>query len=197
MAENLITVDYLEQQPERYEAFVDYGLGQLKLYKLQLQEIESLGVEGDPELAIVVDNIEGFIGAEVNEEFLPINLGSWTGKNLREMAKDVNRDDLYRLVYHPRSLDAHSTWTSIASLNLVRCRNPLHRGHRLPVFHRPIPEVALPFEVLGLLVTTIIRVAEALKVAPRTEPSEACYRELERVWSREPTASTDAPASEQ
>ncbi len=137
MFENLLTAKYLEANPALYPKFVEYGLGQLKLYKLRLQDLEAAQEPPDPELTEFLDQLEAGIDSEQWEERLPIDLGSWSGKPVREMAREVNMEEPYKFLYQPYSIDVHGTWTSLIRWNMMRCRNPLHLFHHIADLHRP------------------------------------------------------------
>jgi hypothetical protein len=129
LAETAITFSYLAKlgTPEEFNKFIEYGEGQQKLLMLHLQDNypdhRSLDGLSSEQLA---DEIELW------PEMVEIELGSWSGKDARKLAQEAGLEDLYRLVFTPASSDLHGSWISLKSSNLVRCAEPLHRGHRLP-----------------------------------------------------------------
>ncbi len=48
------------------------------------------------------------------------------------MADQVGLLEDYRLIFSPASAAVHGEWGPISQHTLTRCRNPLHRGHRIP-----------------------------------------------------------------
>jgi hypothetical protein len=134
LAETAITFAYLASAGtnEDFEKFIEYGEGQQKLLMLHLQD----SYRGEKSL-------EGRSPTEMAEtsdlwpEVLDIELGHWTKKDARRLAADAGMEDLYRLVFAPASSDLHGSWISLKYSNLVRCSEPLHRGHRLPAFAEP------------------------------------------------------------
>jgi hypothetical protein len=68
------------------------------------------------------------------EEFQDISIeGNFAGTDIRKMAYAVGLIHDYRLIFAPMSANVHSEWIALEQYALVPCRNPLHRGHRLPV----------------------------------------------------------------
>lgn len=68
---------------------------------------------------------------------LQIELGSWSGSDIRKLAASAGLEELYRLVFTPGSGDVHGSWASLSKSNLSFCAQPLHRFHRLPSFSEP------------------------------------------------------------
>jgi hypothetical protein len=184
--ENLITIEFLEKHPKLYETFVETGLGQLKLYKLHLQEIEENADDQNPYLREVIDELEGIINQDISEEFVTINLGNWAGMNLRQMSDDVGRLAQYQLTYQPCSIDAHSTWTSLAGSHLIPCGNPLHRFHRIVHYGRPMPDLGLIHDSIGLFRETLVAVCTALNVDAPVGPLDTCAQRLAVVFTDSP-----------
>jgi hypothetical protein len=123
LAETAITFSYLAKSgtPEEFQRFIEYGEGQQKLLMLQLQDnypnqksLDGLSSEQ------VADQIEMW------PEMVEIELGSWSKKDARKLAKEAGLEHLYRLVFTPASSDLHGSWVSLKSSNLVRCAEPLH-----------------------------------------------------------------------
>ena len=132
MADIFITLKWLVSQNNRelFRRFKEFSLGKQKLLKLHIQDLVDKGREDLSEYAEYLSEI---INEEIWEEFLSIDLGgNFSGKNIRAMAHESGLRDLYNLVYAPLSSDLHSEWVSLKKYNLARCRNPLHRFHRVP-----------------------------------------------------------------
>ncbi len=135
LGDTAITFGYLAKcgTAEDFERFKAYGEGQQKLLMLQLQD----NYAGEKSL-------EGRSAEDLAEElgyFMPeliqIELGSWSKKNARDLAKQSGMEPLYRLVFTPTSGDVHGTWFSLKGSNLCLCAEVLHRFHRLPAFAVP------------------------------------------------------------
>ena len=62
-----------------------------------------------------------------------VNLGSWSGIPVRDMAQDADCDQLYRFAYAPFSAAVHSMWNHVSMFDLIHCINPLHKYHRVPM----------------------------------------------------------------
>ncbi len=136
-AESLITIRWLANReagdPSVYRQFKEYGRGQLKLFKLHVEEY----IDG---LASVPDELQEFLRGverEVNEDIMEwvqdIQVGgSFSNLDMRKMATEVGLEAMYRLVFQPASSATHGEWPVIDRSVLERCLNPLHGAHRIP-----------------------------------------------------------------
>ncbi len=132
MADVHITVVWiLKDARERSRQFIRYGLGQAKL-NLEHRKAELDPAHPDPKHQIIVEALESWIDTQRFTWLTEVNLGSWSGKNVREMAEEAGCIDFYKFVYSPFSSCAHSTWEHVERYNLRKCQNPLHRFHRVP-----------------------------------------------------------------
>src|SRR5260370_37283507 len=79
---------------EDFKQFVEYGEGQQKLLMLHLQDNypqeRSLDGLSSEQLASEID---------VWPEMVEIELGSWSKKDARRLAREAGMEDLYRLVF--------------------------------------------------------------------------------------------------
>lgn len=131
MADVHITVVWILKAPEeRSRQFIRYGLGQAKL-NLEHRKAALDPAHPDPKYQVLLEALEGWITAQRFTWLTEVNLGSWSGKNVREMAEESDCLDFYNHVYSPFSGCAHSTWEHVERYNLRKCQNPLHRYHRV------------------------------------------------------------------
>jgi hypothetical protein len=133
MVEVHITLAWILLDPKRRaEEFVAYGVGQEKLALAHLRQL----VEDEPgrasELSEIISAKEAWLGLHKFEFLTEINLGSWSGKNLRARASEADCAQLYSLDYGGYSGSAHSMWQHLSIWNLEHCLNPLHKMHRVP-----------------------------------------------------------------
>ena len=135
LADTAITFCYLviRGNLNDFSRFIEYGEGQQKLMMLHLQDnhpdeksLEGLSVDEWSQIH------EGFF-----PELLDIELGHWTKKDSRKLAKEIGMEGLYRLVYTPASNDLHGSWLSLKYSNLIHCKEALHRFHRIPTYTEP------------------------------------------------------------
>lgn len=132
MADVHITLVWILASPaKRARAFVLYGLGQ---QKLELEHRKAQMVVREPKKGEIdcVKAVENWINRQRAEFLTEVNLGSWSGKNTREMASEVGCLDFYNYVYSPFSSCVHSMWHHVSRYNLEECKNPLHGLHRVP-----------------------------------------------------------------
>lgn len=124
MIELIISYKWICQDSNtRTMQFINYGLGRDKLYREKLRSML-----GDDD----VDIYDDWLTSQKNENFIDINLGSWTGINLRVAADEVGLKDLYDGAYDPFSANVHNQWHHVAKYNLIRCKNPMHNYHFMP-----------------------------------------------------------------
>lgn len=133
MADVYITFCWVikDVQP-RSRAFIEYGLGQEKLAIERYRECLSQDDEPDPTAEKMISAREKVLDAERYRFLIPVELGSWSGLTLRDMAIEVGEKQFYDLVFTQFSAAVHSTWQHIWQANLYPCSNPLHMGHRVP-----------------------------------------------------------------
>lgn len=144
MTDARIIIAWLLEQDdaELFKKFKDYGVGKRKLFKLQLEELmDREDISTDENDEALHKRLEAEVNQDVMEEFVKIDFGgSFSGKNIRQMAKEAGLAELYSLSYQPLSTEAHGEWGSLISSDLRHCGNPLHRYHRMGTFDTS-PEV--------------------------------------------------------
>jgi Family of unknown function (DUF5677) len=133
MTEVCITLSWILRDPaELARKFILYGLGQQKLI-LEHRKAELTSDGQDPEQDPMVKATEAWLTAQRFPFLTDVNVGSWSGLTVREMAEEAGCLDLYRYAYLPFSAATHSMWHHTSRLNLQVCENPLHRYHKAPV----------------------------------------------------------------
>lgn len=104
----------------------EYGAGQAKLNALKFDD------SIDPPKHIDVESIERIAGEDMWEEFLTVNLASWSGLDLRKLSDRSGLKDTYDQHYSWTSGYSHGMWGPIRESCYQTCGNPLHRLHRYP-----------------------------------------------------------------
>jgi len=130
MVDTHITLAWIlvKDYKKRAKQFIDYGLGQEKKLIEHLKNEEST----DPKLKEIISIKEKWLESQKYSFLTEVNLGQWSEKNTREMAKETDLEGLYKFAYEPFSAVSHSMWQHISTHNLIQCRNPLHKGHLVP-----------------------------------------------------------------
>ena len=145
IGETAIIYFYLVKKGSEEELlkFQEYSLGKEKLLMLHMQDTlkEKATLEGKS-----MDDISDEIGGDFIAELQKIELKNWTKKNIRELSKEVDLDNIYRWVIDPSSAEIHGSWNSLRKSNLVICQQILHRFHRIPKFYEP-PIFIIPIYV--------------------------------------------------
>lgn len=123
-----ISLRYLlhKDDPELWKKWRAYGAGQAKLNALRFDELM------DPPKHINQSTIEAIAGEDLWEEFLNIELGSWSGLDLRKISEKAGVKDAYDAHYSWTSGYSHGTWGPVRESCFETCGNPLHRLHRYP-----------------------------------------------------------------
>jgi len=133
--ESHINLRYLlnKGDEELWKKWRTYGAGQAKLNALRFDELM------DAPKYINTQTIEGIAGEDLWEECININLGSWSGSDLRKMSEKVGVKPAYDKYYSWTSGYSHITWGAIRETSFETCGNPLHRLHRYPK-KSPLPD---------------------------------------------------------
>lgn len=122
-----------QNQPELFLAFQKYGIGQEKLYKMQLRKLLEEGkLEGSLELREFIDSDSD---EEISDELVSVRLKNF--EDLRKVATDAGMKHEYVLHYQPDSTIVHGHWPALRRYYLEMCREPLHRSHLQPTFGLP------------------------------------------------------------
>ena len=125
----------LEDLPLRAKQYVSYGLGQQKLIIEHYKEQIEKGTGRDRELMEgMVEKYEAWINKQHFSFLQEVNVGSWSGKTTRDMARECGCSDLYKFAYAQYSSCAHNMWSHLGRFNCVPSDNPLHKYFRVPVW---------------------------------------------------------------
>ena len=128
-----ITLAWILGDPwDRAKKFILYGLGQEKLV-LEHRKAQAKEDGRDPGQDPIVTAGEVWLSSQRFAFLTGVNVGSWSGLQVRDMAQEAGCLDLYRSAYLPFSAATHSMWHHTSRLNLEYCENPLHRYHRVPI----------------------------------------------------------------
>jgi len=143
MADVFITMAWILEDPEpRSRRFVEDGLGAIKLQIAHRERALEQATDPDERAEIVhmLDVWRDWLAAQRMDQFVEVNLGSWSGLNTRKMAEEAGDLDFYNYVYQPFSGAAHSNWAHVSFFNAVHCENPAHRLHRSPAIIPTAPD---------------------------------------------------------
>jgi hypothetical protein len=161
MTDTHITLAWILTDPkDRSREYIRFGLGQEKLYLEYLQNEADQIPEGeiDGRLEELIELRKSWLNSQLMEWAIEVNVGSWSGKTTREMATEAGCESLYKFAYVPFSGPAHSMWQHVGIYNVVPCKNPLHKNHRIPV----IPEMRLDPDYLYRSAKYVSRTYELL-----------------------------------
>jgi len=184
MVDTHITLTWLikEGKQEDFEKFIEYGLGQEKLL---LEHLKIRLNEKDPKFNEKSEEIEyrkNWIDSQLLTNFLPVNIGNWTTKNVHKMAEEADCIDIYNLSYTPFSNAVHGMWNTLARINLKFCTNPLHRFHRVPSLGEPPIYFGIIAQAAELMDLSFLEWAncKGVKIAKKTS-STNLRNEIEKI----------------
>src|SRR5699024_4678669 len=132
MTDAHITLAWILENPkERSREYVRYGLGQEKLFLEYLKNESDSIPEGEIEEQIseMIEARESWMNSQLLEWAIEVNVGSWSGTSVREMASASGCEYLYKFAYVPFSGAAHNMWQHVGVYNVVPCENPMHKNH--------------------------------------------------------------------
>lgn len=184
MVETHINLKWLATigRDEDLDNFIEYGLGQEKLF-LEHLELRTRGSDSVPdEYRGQLDTMRGWVDSQLRTDFLPVNVADWTRKTMRERATETNLLDDYNLSYTPFSSVLHGMWNAIAQMNLKVCRNPLHRLHRVPSTDDLPITVEAPRYAASLMDESLTVWADALGIALRSKSASEKFMERLDKW---------------
>ena len=132
MVDTYITLAWIMENPlERSRQFIFFGLGQEKL-TLEHHKAEIVSRDEKPEDYPYIKQMEEMLNSQRFTFLTEVNVGSWSGHDVRKMADEAGCLNLYHFAYTPFSAATHSMWHHIVRYNLRYCENPLHKYHRVP-----------------------------------------------------------------
>lgn len=131
MVDTFITLSWILDDSEiRSKLYMEFGIGQQKLF------IEHLKNESNNNKKInkeYIEVLEEWMKSQRFDFLTEVNIGSWSGKSIRQMAEETGCIDFYNYCYIPFSSAAHSMWNHVSRYNLRQCDNPLHKFHEIPI----------------------------------------------------------------
>lgn len=135
MVEAYITLAWILAEPKsRSKQYIEYGLGQEKLYIEFIEE--ALDEEPDAfdseSIKEMIEIRKSWLNGQLAEWATEVNVGSWSGMTAREMAREIGRESIYKHAYVPFSGAAHNMWQHIGIYNVEPCSNPMHKWHVVP-----------------------------------------------------------------
>ena len=131
-----INLAYLAHKDDKdmWARFRSYGSGQAKLALLKYEEIKS-----DQPSLVCIETLKALANEDFFQEFVNIDLGSWSGSDLRKMAEECGAKGDYDRFYGWTSAFVHGQWAAARDAVFCTCLNPLHRAHREPMpYQRPM-----------------------------------------------------------
>jgi hypothetical protein len=129
-----ITLSWILLEPEtRARQYIDHGLGQAVLeLEHRKSRLESADEDTKENMEQIIRAQEAWIDTQRWNFLVEINVGAWSGKTAREMAREAGILDFYNYVYTPFSQCAHSTWYHVGRYNSGPSTSPLTRQLWMP-----------------------------------------------------------------
>lgn len=168
IAETYITLKFLihHNTNTMWNQFRNYGTGQSKLVFLKMVDAETI-----PEFISVAD-LEQYINEDMWQEYVDINLKSWSDRSLRKIAEEGGTKDLYDKYFDWTSGFVHAHWGAVRDTTFTTCLNPLHRYHRVPQNPRLTMPSVLPdaAKIMNLLLDILSQQYPTFKPRVKHEP---------------------------
>lgn len=139
MIDAYITFAWILVDPkERSRRYIEYGLGQEKLFIEFLEEAleEEPNTYDSESIKEMIEARKHWLNGQLAEWATEVNVGSWSGMSSREMAREIGRESIYKHAYVPFSGAAHNMWQHVGIYNVEPCSNPLHKWHVVPKIRR-------------------------------------------------------------
>lgn len=117
---------------ELFHRFRTYSVGKAKTSVERIRgDRDSYGGEEASRIAenILVSEIHD--GAGLWEQLVAEEVGAWSPKGTKQMADDVSATMEYELHFRRLSDIVHGLWRDLERYHVVKCANPMHRGHCL------------------------------------------------------------------
>lgn len=133
IADVFISLAWILKDPgPRSRKFVEDGQGAIKLQIAHQKRAREAMTDANEieQMTQMIDLWSDWLASQRMEQFVEVNLGSWSGLNTRQMADEAGVIDFYNYVYQPFSGVAHSNWAHVSMFNTLHCENPAHRLHR-------------------------------------------------------------------
>ncbi len=141
MADNYINFAWIAKDvDDRSKKFILYGLGQEKL-SFEHRKDQIIKDGGDPNKDPLVKYNEAWLNSQRYTFLTEVNIGSWSGISIRQMAEEADCIDFYNYVYTPFSSVAHNMWGHLTRYNLVVSDNPLHKNLKIPVINESFIDI--------------------------------------------------------
>ena len=134
LAETYITLAYLlrVEAEATWKQYRVYGQGQAKLAYLKSLDLSA----EDKAKYVSEEDLEFLTNEDKWEEFVDIDLKSWSGNNVRSMSEKAGVKNIYDKYFIWPSGYVHAHWGSVRDTVFDLCLNPLHRLHRIPATPR-------------------------------------------------------------
>ena len=139
MIDAYITMAWILSDPiNRSKLYIEYGLGQEKLYIEFMEEAlrEDPDADDSDYLKKMIGARKSWLNSQLAEWATEVNVGSWSGMSARDMAKEIGRESIYKHAYVPFSGTVHNMWQHVGIYNVRSCANPLHKWHVVPSIRR-------------------------------------------------------------
>ena len=130
IAETIINLKFLlakeKEDSQIWEKYRNHGIGQAKLSFLKNRD----EMRNSP-YYLPLDILEGISNEDHWSELVKINLGDWSGDDLRKRSSDSETKKIYDDYYQWPSCISHAQWCAIRYAVFDACINPMHERHRI------------------------------------------------------------------
>lgn len=171
MVDAYITISWkLEDIEKRAKQYIEYGLGQEKLFIEHLEHSSKEEPDGfsTEQIEKMIEYKKEWLNAQQAEWAVNVNVGSWSGMSTRSMAKEIGRESIYKFSYVPFSAVTHNMWQHVGLYNIAPCSEPLHNGHLVPQITEYPPEPDFLYRAAKYISMTFDLIDEKMDIKTET-----------------------------
>ncbi|MBK8580874.1 MAG: hypothetical protein IPL86_03245 [Flavobacteriales bacterium] len=185
MVDTHITLAYIchEDSLKRALAFIDYGLGQERLYTAKVKA--KAEADGNTDVVAELTAYESDLDSEKYIHHTDVKYGAWSDKNIKSLANEVGLRDYYEATFPPFSSGTHGIWNHLLKFNCSVSDNPLHAGLKIPKTKHPSPDVEILMLAAGQAEMSFRLVRKRFNIAePQTSPAQSLDTGMNEITAK-------------
>lgn len=185
MVDTHITLAYILQSDslERALAFIDYGLGQERLYIAKVKA--KAEADGRMDVVAGLKAYESELDSEKYIHHTDIKYGAWLDKSIKSLASDIGLGEYYEAMFPPFSAGTHGMWNHLLKFNCTASDNPLHAGLKIPKTEHPRPDVQVLLMAAGQMEMSFSLARKHFSIPePETTPTNRLDAGIDEITVR-------------
>lgn len=185
MVDTHITLAYILQADslQRAVAFMDYGLGQERLYIAKVKA--KAEADGRMDVVAGLKAYESELDSEKYIHHTDIKYGAWLDKSIKSLANDIGLGEYYEAMFPPFSAGTHGMWNHLLKFNCAVSDNPLHAGLKIPKSEHPRPDVQVLLMAAGQMEMSFSLARKHFSIPePETTPTNRLDAGMDEITVR-------------